>query len=89
MSFTANDSSRAVGTRKPGHGIEYRLEQGWLLRSRARFRESETGQLVARPLLNGPIRLRDRGHGSWKFALKMPILRSAHDGLAHPLEDNR
>lgn len=80
---------RVIGPEDLKRCIEYMLWRGWLLQSGDRLRASNGGRIVARPLVNGLIRMLDQGTRLLDVALMMSILRLTHDQLANPVEDDR
>ena len=69
--------------------VGYMLDREWVLQSGDRFRASDGGRVIARPLVNGLIRMLDQGTRLLDVALMMSILRLTYDQLANPVEDDR
>ncbi|UZW57842.1 hypothetical protein NUH86_22795 (plasmid) [Sphingobium sp. JS3065] len=79
---------RVIGSEDLKGCIGYMLGRGWLLQSGDRLRASNRGRIIARPLVNGLIRMLDQGTRLLDVALMMSILRLTHDQLANPVEDD-
>ena len=69
--------------------LDHMLSRGWLLQSGERLRASNEGRTMARPLMNGLIRMLDQGTRLLDVALMLSVLRLTHDQLGCPGDDDR
>lgn len=69
--------------------LDHMLARGWLLQRGVRLRASNEGRAIARPLMNGLIRMLDQGTRLLDVSLMLSILRLTHDQLGSPVAEDR